>query len=307
MHDGSPARRSTVIILLIAGLTLPSLSLLPLGGLYLWEKGWLLYWAVGALGAILIVGSLQWLLLRPASNQSHVIEATLGADEHWSPAERAAWGDIRMMAKSIDPSTLTDWDDVFDLSTRVVRATATRLHPGSAEPEWNFTLPEALAMSEQVSRRLRRFVGETVPFGDRLTVAQFLAIYRARRFIDLADKAYDLWRIVRLLNPATAVTNEARERLTRAVYNWGKEHVTRRVLERFVEEIGRAAIDLYGGRLRVVDAPLTIDDAVPIERSTSDAGSMFPKLRSASAAAAANIGRIAGRVLPQWGKRERPR
>ena len=60
---------------------------------------------------------------------------------------------------------------------------------------------------------------------------------------------------VRLVNPATAITNEARERLSRALFQWGREHVMRRLVEAYVEEVGRAAIDLYGGRLRIPRVP----------------------------------------------------
>ncbi len=93
---------------------------------------------------------------------------------------------------------------------------------------------------------------DRVPFGDRLTVSQMLALYRARGLGDIASKAYDVWRIVRLANPAAAVTNEVRERLTKAVLSWGRDQVSRRLVEAYVEEIGRAAIDLYGGRLGAI-------------------------------------------------------
>jgi hypothetical protein len=68
--------------------------------------------------------------------------------------------------------------------------------------------------------------------------------------VGVAERAYDVWRIIRFANPATAMTHEAREQLSRAVVNWSKERVGRRIAEAYVQEVGRAAIDLYGGRLR---------------------------------------------------------
>ena len=44
MADLTPAQQKTRIILIAAALLLPSLSLLPLGGLFLYQNGWLLYW-----------------------------------------------------------------------------------------------------------------------------------------------------------------------------------------------------------------------------------------------------------------------
>ena len=51
--------------------------------------------------------------------------------------------------------------------------------------------------------------------------------------------------------PVSAVTQELRERFTRQIYDAGREHLARRLARAFVREVGRAAIDLYGGSLRV--------------------------------------------------------
>jgi predicted GTPase len=59
-----------------------------------------------------------------------------------------------------------------------------------------------------------------------------------------------------MLNPATAVTQELRERLSNQMYRWGREELAKRVARAYVKEVGRAAIDLYGGRLRVAPEDL---------------------------------------------------
>lgn len=265
MVERTPARRAELAFLTLSALLLPTLSLLPLGGMYLWEKGWLLYWALAALALVSIVALVQWLALRrPAKsttatdgrsdaarpNAAAPDNASDGAQPHWSPAERAAWQDVRAVAADAGTSVVTDPDAAWSLATRTVEVVSRRLHPGSDQAMWQFTLPEALAISERVSRRLSRFVATHVPFGDRLTAAQIMSLYRARTLVDVAGRAYDVWRILRLANPATAVTHEVRERLTKALISWGHEQISRRLIETYVEEIGRAAIDLYGGRLR---------------------------------------------------------
>jgi hypothetical protein len=208
------------------------------------------------------------------------------ADKHWSIEEEAAWTEVRTLARSVEPSTLTSREAALDVAVRAIRIVARRLHPEIKEPIWNFTLPEALAISERVSSRLSRFVVDTVPFGDRLTVAQILSIYRARRLIEAADTVYNLWRILRLTNPATAVTHEARERLTQAIFSWGKDHLTRRITEAYVEEVGRAAIDLYGGRLRFESPGPRGDEDV-------DAAVAAPKRKGAIQQATSALGRLA--------------
>jgi hypothetical protein len=91
-------------------------------------------------------------------------------------------------------------------------------------------------------------------------------LYRWRRALDWAEKGYDLWRIVRLLNPLSAATQELRERFTRQIYEMGREHLAKRLARAFVAEVGRAAIDLYGGNLRFTDGELARHVSVETRR-----------------------------------------
>lgn len=252
MPDLTSAQRKTRIILVTAALLLPTLSLVPLGGLYLYQQGWLLYWALAALA----IAGTGFLLERNWMTSGERRLTRLKADDecrrrdgHLTLSDRA-WSDVRGIASKVDPETLTSTDAILELGQRTIEIVARRMHPESQDAMWQFTLPEALIISERVSSRLGTFVETQIPLGDRLTVAQLLAVYRWRGMVGLAERAYDVWRVLRLANPATAMTHEAREQLSRAVLNWSKERVGRRIAEAYVEEVGRAAIDLYGGRLR---------------------------------------------------------
>jgi uncharacterized protein len=110
-------------------------------------------------------------------------------------------------------------------------------------------VPEALAVIEQVSGRLGPLVADHVPLGNRLTVRQLFAVYQWHLLAGVAVKAYDLWRIIRLINPAAALANEVRERIAGQVIDHGREELAKRLLRAYVETVGRAAIDLYSGRL----------------------------------------------------------
>lgn len=236
-------------------IVLPSLTLVPLGSFWLWERGYLLHWALAM--ACVIVGAYFWqrrLLFRPlaARSSSATPDADIKSfDPVWSQVEQLAWGDVLALARNTEPTQLSSRDAALAVATRTIRVVAQRLHPEVAEPVWQFTLPEALAIVERVSRRLGEFTIEHVPLSDRLTMARVLTIYRWRSAIDVAEKAYDVWRIIRLANPMTAATNEVRERLSREMINWGKDHVLRQLSEAYIKEVGRAAIDLYGGRLQI--------------------------------------------------------
>ncbi len=260
MAKSNPATSAARYILIVTALLLPTLSLVPLGGLYLWEKGYVVWWAIAALICVGGVALMQRLLIsgavrrappeaQPKQASTDALEAPV--DPTWSPLEIKAWEDVKMVASRVDLERMSDLDAVVTLARNTIEVVAERLHPTREDAVWQFTLPEALAISERVSRRLGRMIETNVPFGDRMTVSQFISIYQWRHMLDAAERAYDIWRLVRLVNPATAITNEARERLSRALFQWGREHVMRRLVEAYVEEVGRAAIDLYGGRLRI--------------------------------------------------------
>ena len=256
------AQRSERMILALVALFLPTASLIPLGGLYLWKEGYVLWWAAAALSTVGVVSLIEWWKFR----RKGPLEAgvpVLAADGTTEPAatiEERAWRSVREIERGIDIDKLDSAKALGDLASRIVRAVAKHYHPEANDAIWRFTIPQALAISEQVARRLRVTVNETVPFGNRLTLAQVLAAYRFRGAVDVAEKLYDVWRIVRLVNPAAAATNEARERLSRAALNWGREHVTRRLTSAYVEEVGRAAIDLYSGRLAVPQPDQSSDE-----------------------------------------------
>lgn len=247
--------------MLIIALALPILSLVVLGTLWLWEKGCVLHWALAACIITLAAYGVERWRLRDMVADARKVSDVIGLGEPgWTARESAAWDAVLRIAEDIEPATITSRDAVLALGTQTVDAVARRMHPGENDPLWKFTLPEALALIERVSGELGPFVRENIPLGDRLTVAQFMAIYRWRSIIGVADTAFDLWRIIRLMNPASAITQEMRENVTRQLVDWGRAELARRLAAAYVREVGRAAIDLYSGRLRV--SPETLAETV---------------------------------------------
>ncbi len=245
------------------GLLLPVVALIPLGTLWLWQGGWLPWWALGTCLTTGLAWAAQRWLLRPANTSEPQQQSStrsdfppdddqlVRADPAWTPAERAAWQRVVEIAKATEPSALERRESVLDLGKTTVEAVATALHPERQTPLLQFTAPEALALIERVSARMHTFVRENVPLSDRLTLAQIATLYRWRGAIDATERAYDVWRAIRMINPTAAVTSEIRERLSKELMAWGKQHLAKKLAEAFVEEVGRAAIDLYGGRLRI--------------------------------------------------------
>ncbi len=243
--------------LLAVALLLPAASLIPLGSLWLWEHGYILYWALGTCIAVTVAYYLQKRLIGPMPVPAPPY-ADIGSpsDHSWTPRQNEAWDDVMRLASSVTAERMTSRDAVLSLALETIEVVAKRFHPERRDPLLQFTVPEALSVVERASVNLRGFLVSSFPLGDRITVAQLMWLYRWRGALSLAEKGYDLWRIVRLLNPVAAATQELRGRLTRQIYEVGREHLARRLAHAFVKEIGRAAIDLYGGNLRVTKEQL---------------------------------------------------
>jgi predicted GTPase len=247
--------------MIFLALLLPMLSLVPLGWLWLWERGWALYWLAGAfslavIGYIAQAVTLSRTLRQAPEPRAEAEPEKVAPDPSWTAREQAAWTAVEAIAANVKPAELVDRDRVLNLGMRTIEAVARQIHPQDRNPLWKFTIPEALALIERVSADLRPFVIDNIPLGDQLTVGQVLKIYGWRSAIGLAEKAYDIWRLIRLVNPVTAAAQEAREQITKHLYANVRDQLARQLARAYVREVGRAAIDLYGGRLRVSEAEL---------------------------------------------------
>jgi hypothetical protein len=239
-------------------LFVPAISLALLGLLWLWQEGFLLYWAIAAFALSLVELLVEFWLLGAVDvtpNKANLAASSATPDHDRRQRDSEAWTAVEVLANQIDPAELTSRDSVLDLTLRTVDTVARSLHPEEKEPLWGFTVPEALALIERASRDLRPFVVDSIPLGDQLTVAQVIRIYRWRSLVGVARQAYDLWRIVGVSNPISALTTETRKRLATKLYTGARDALARRLARGYVREVGRAAIDLYGGRLRFEEQP----------------------------------------------------
>ena len=207
------SRRILQLLSLVAGLALPTLTLIPLGSLWLWQHSLLFDWAIGATLLVLIAYGVQrWLfpettVLVPAALSTP--DSAEFASEAWTPVEAEAWDDVLAVMRGTDPARISSREDALALAFETIEAVARRIHPEVAEPLWQFTVPEAFAMLERVSTRLGRFTYDHVPLSDRLTVGRALALYRWRGTIEGFEKAYDFWRLLRMARKKLATSHAA--------------------------------------------------------------------------------------------------
>jgi len=212
----TPRRRASFYLrgtMLAVAFLLPTLSLVVFGSIWLWQNGYLIHWALAACVLTAVIYTAQLLSLRRFEKRTAPppSEPEAQPDPSWTPLEQAAWNDVVEISRSIIPSELDSSQAVLDLGRRTVEAVARRMHPDEDNPLLRFTVPEALALVERVSGKLRPFFRDNVPLGDQITVGQFIKLYEWRTVIDYAERAYDLWRVIRMLNPVSAATHEIRE------------------------------------------------------------------------------------------------
>lgn len=260
---------------------LPTVSLIVLGGLWIWQNGYLLTWAVAACVVTLICYLLLlWLSRRRFGNTIRKIEIdeinpTSEIDNSWTALEKKAWEEVITIAANVQPEQLSSRTNILILGQEVIVSVSRKLHPEVEDPLLKFTVPEALLLSERVCNRLRSFVLETIPLGDQLTVAQIARLYHWRFLFETLDQGYNIWRVFRLLNPLTAATHEMREQVSRKMYEWGRDEFARRLAQRYVKEVGRSAIDLYSGRLRVTAGDLTSHVTKKTQRDRDQLSNQF--------------------------------
>src|SRR5262249_55478480 len=90
----SPRKRSIGIpraVLLAVALILPAAGLIPLGSLWLWQNGLILYWAI--ISCIVVAGIYYFerRLLTPPAALPALEEDTSPGDTRWSPRQDEAW------------------------------------------------------------------------------------------------------------------------------------------------------------------------------------------------------------------------
>jgi uncharacterized protein len=237
-------------------LIVPVIALLAAGLAWLWDNGWLLWWLAAATAITVLVWTVLHLRHRPSKHASAAQRPTItNPDPTWAPHEQAAWETVRQFSSDADGATLEDHRLMLAAAKRTIEAVARHYHPEQLEPALEFTLPELLLLTERVSARLRLVLLEQVPLSHRLKARSLIRAWGFRPLIaagfERGRKLYSLVRIARAVSPLHALVAEVRDHLVGDLFDRVQMNVRRRVVRLWIEEVGRAAIELYSGRLHV--------------------------------------------------------
>ncbi len=255
------------LYLALTAALLPMLALLPLGALWLYQQGWLMAWLLLAAALGGVTYGVAWWLGRQEQVETEDAGPISGPNPDFSPLDEAAWNSVEALARDVDADIIFDRGRMLDVARETIDAVAQHYHPQRPHPVWHFTLPELFLLSERVSGRLRKVLLDQVPgshivrVGDavRLWTYKPLAVRGARVFRGLNM----VWRVTRLVNPGSALLAEARERLVGAALGDAGTWLKHRGARLWVEEVGRAAIEIYSGRLSVDAAAMAAADEGP--------------------------------------------
>lgn len=260
MRFGGKLRRYWPETLLFLAVALPWLSLLVLGMVWLWQGGHVWAWAIAAAVLGLLAWPLSRLVRRRANAEARLALGDLAEPSRgWNVAERDAWAEVLAIADATEPFSFIEIDPLIDRARETIEAVARRFHP-EAHTAWaRFSLPEALLLAERLCRDVRREALRHIPGVRAMRLSHLLWVQRQHeRYGEVAQTGwrvgYGLWRVVRaVLNPLQAVGQETSGMFvekTAAVLSHRLRAYATRLL---VLEVGRAAIDLYSGRLALSD------------------------------------------------------
>lgn len=244
---------------LILMLALPFVAAMFLGFLWLYERGWLLWYLLGVIvlaAAVRLGRALALRAQRHAPLPPLPITQGQAPSADWSQPERDAYDRARRRIRDGLPAPL-DWEALPARALAVVEGVAEDLS-GGKRGALDFTAPEALLLIGRLSERYRSLMRAYVPFADRLSLQALWWLWQRQDAARTAAQGgWLVWRGVRLLmNPAAGVMREAERVLTSGLQDRLGAAVTRDLQARLLDEAARAAIDLYSGRLKFTDAEL---------------------------------------------------
>jgi uncharacterized protein len=267
--------------LLFISIALPWVSLFALGLYWLWQSGHVLMWAVGATALGVVAWPASFLVRRRADKEARLALGEFAAAErNWKDTERAAWDDVLIVAGSTPPFSFASVEPFFLAARSATESVAQHFHPEARSAWARFNLPDFLLLTERISRDLRRETLRQIPGVSTIRFSHLLWVHQQNsRYGKLAQTGWQvgfgIWRAIRAaLNPIQAASQETSslfvENAARVLSYRLRAYATRL----FVLEVGRAAIDLYSGRLRLSDEELraaqvrdmspTVEAVVPI-------------------------------------------
>jgi predicted GTPase len=246
---------------LIATLTLlfPVAALTVMGYLYLWDKGWLLWFSLSLLGLALLTMLLHRLFFRGSlfkSNQTDEEEGTV----HLEPVLDWSDRDAKIWIESLDNISrmnlpLLEWRQLPDSVLDQLAFVANQYNQNTKNARYAFTIPDILLMLEICSREYRRHVLENFPLSQSMKISTLMGLTatstKLRDVYKRYSPALDLFRAV--ISGGTSVPAQVASKLGAELGRGLTNHMENNLKQLLFEQVSQVAIDLYSGRLKISD------------------------------------------------------
>ena len=241
--------------LLAVALILPVLMLGLFGLFALIDYGYILHFvALLALCALLVM-ILRWTRTRPSRKTAHLPDDGLvSACPDWSDYDHQVWSRLnRKIVVQLEENA--EWGQLQNHALALIKAAAENYHAKGDRKELAFSLPELLVMVEEISRRYRLLLITHVPFIENARLSLLIQGYDNKEKLQAhfrsAKWVWNSYRMVRLVNPLTAVLAELRSQVIGKMMTQVSAEFQLKLKQALLQEAVFVAIDLYSGRFRV--------------------------------------------------------
>ncbi len=233
-------------------MVIPYAVLLALGGLWLWEKGYAVWFAAGTAALVLVVWTVQR-FQRRATTSAPVVGVP-DSYANWPPAGQAAWAQLETRAKEINAADfpLDDPAAWWQLFRDTVDTTARAFHTRSSQPMLEVPVPHILRIAELVAGDLRRAIVTQVPGAHVLTVNDLRRLHAAAQWLPALARLYRVGSF--LANPVAGLAREAGNVLQGRVLQASTVELKQWLIGFLIRQTGMYAIELYSGGLLLESA-----------------------------------------------------
>lgn len=191
-------------------------------------------------------------------------EAWVKASKDWTAFDLQVWA---VLNNSLEAKLAgnADWSMLRTYTLDLAALAAAQYHPSRARRELAFTIPEALRMTEEVSRRYRLLITQHVPLVEKLNLSMVRMVYDHRDKQETLQNVWNVYRIIRAFTPAGLIA-EARGQLLDHVFTGLKDEVQAKLKQALLQEVASVVIDLYSGRFKVSDHELSASQTLKADQ-----------------------------------------
>ena len=225
-------------LLIIIVYAVPMLTLMVLGVLWLRENGYAVHFAVATLVTTIVALTIRAVWTRPTPSGD--LLSPPGASE----AERKARAALTALINESRAKDLSSTSAAQTLAVKTIRAVADAYHPGDQTSWLNFSIPELLLLTEDVSSRLR---GALLPI---LRHAEISTILKGHALFTKASKLVTAVSQLRWLNPESAIVKAVQGHVIAKVVDGVTDSAKAKAAAIIVEQVGEVSIKLYSGAYR---------------------------------------------------------